>query len=52
MDADTSPHSTRSPCAIAITPGLREELMPFLGVLSGSRFWPDYHYEPVGYPTN
>ncbi|MCP2243513.1 inositol monophosphatase family protein [Lentzea aerocolonigenes] len=51
LDADASPHSTRSRCAIAITPGLREELMPFLHVLRGSRFWPDDHHEPAGNPA-
>lgn len=45
LDADGSPHSTRSRCAIAMTPGLRDEVLPFLRVLRGSRFWPD-HNEP------
>ncbi|WP_177242903.1 hypothetical protein [Amycolatopsis marina] len=33
--------STRSRCAIAMTPGLRDEVLPLLRVLRGSRFWPD-----------
>lgn len=43
LDADASPHSARSRCAVATAPGLRDELMPFLRVLRGSRFWPDGH---------
>lgn len=41
LDADGSPHSTRSRCAIATTSGLRDELLPFLRVLRGTHFWPD-----------
>ncbi|WP_236725231.1 inositol monophosphatase family protein [Amycolatopsis orientalis] len=40
LDSDTSPHSVRSRCAIATTPGLRDELMPLLRPLCGTRFWP------------
>ncbi|MFF5990488.1 inositol monophosphatase family protein [Prauserella flavalba] len=53
LDADASPHTTRSRCAIATTPGLREELLPFLRVLRGTRFWPDGdRHEPVMSPTS
>ncbi|MFI7676352.1 inositol monophosphatase family protein [Actinophytocola sp. NPDC049390] len=51
LDADSSPHSTRSRCAIAMTPGLREELLPLLRVLRGTRFWlDDSEREAVGGP--
>ncbi|WNV90254.1 inositol monophosphatase family protein [Umezawaea sp. Da 62-37] len=47
LDADGSPHTTKSRCAIAMTPKLRDEVLPFLRVLRGSRFWPD-HDTPDG----
>ncbi|MEV0675841.1 hypothetical protein AB0I60_04880 [Actinosynnema sp. NPDC050436] len=33
---------------IAMTPELRDEVLPLLRVLRGSRFWPD-HDEPRGF---
>ncbi|MDT8915125.1 inositol monophosphatase family protein [Amycolatopsis sp. PS_44_ISF1] len=42
LDADGSPHTTRSRCAIAMTPKLRDDMLPLMRVLRGSRFWPDH----------
>jgi myo-inositol-1(or 4)-monophosphatase len=52
LDSDASPHSVVSRCAIATSPGLREELMPLLHVLRGSRFWPDNDQTGFGSRTN
>ncbi|MER6759998.1 MULTISPECIES: inositol monophosphatase family protein [Amycolatopsis] len=40
VDADGSQHSTSSRCAIAITPGLRDDLLPLLRIVRGTRYWP------------
>jgi len=40
VDADGRPHSTNSPCAIAMTPGLRDVLLPLVCVVSGTQRWP------------
>ncbi|WP_211295820.1 inositol monophosphatase family protein [Amycolatopsis alba] len=40
LDSDATPHSVRSRCAVAVTPGLSEEVMPLLRLLRGSPFWP------------
>ncbi|MEC3974907.1 inositol monophosphatase family protein [Amycolatopsis sp. H20-H5] len=48
LDSDASPHSVLSRCAIATSPGLREELMPLLHVLRGSRFWSESDQTGVG----
>lgn len=41
LDADASPHTVRSRCAIAAAAGLRDELLTFLAPLRGTHFWPD-----------
>jgi myo-inositol-1(or 4)-monophosphatase len=40
VDADGSQHSTSSRCAIAITPGLRDVLLPLLRIVRGTGYWP------------
>jgi myo-inositol-1(or 4)-monophosphatase len=40
VDADGSQHSTSSRCAIAITPGVRDVLLPLLRIVRGTRYWP------------
>lgn len=40
VDADGSQHSTSSRCAIAMTPGLRDALLPLLHIVRGTRYWP------------
>ncbi|UUV28530.1 inositol monophosphatase [Amycolatopsis roodepoortensis] len=40
LDSDASPHSVRSRCVVAVSPGLSEEVLPLLHPLRGSRFWP------------
>lgn len=40
VDADGSQHDTSSRCAIAITPGLRDVLLPLLHIVRGTRYWP------------
>ncbi|WP_197701729.1 inositol monophosphatase family protein [Micromonospora echinospora] len=40
MDADGSPHSTRSRCAIAVTPALRGAMLSVLEIVRGTRYWP------------
>lgn len=40
VDADGSQHSTSSRCAMAITPGLRDVLLPLLRIVRGTRYWP------------
>ncbi|GAB3474113.1 inositol monophosphatase family protein [Amycolatopsis cihanbeyliensis] len=40
MDADGSPHTTRSRCAIAVTPGLRDSIVPILDLARDTPYWP------------
>lgn len=40
MDADGSAHTTRSRCAIACAPALREELVGLLAIARDTVFWP------------
>lgn len=40
VDADGSPHSTRSRCAIAMAPGLRDAILPLLDIARDTPFWP------------
>ncbi|GAA2710979.1 inositol monophosphatase family protein [Micromonospora olivasterospora] len=40
MDADGSPHSTRSRCAVAVTPALRDALLSVLEIVRGTCYWP------------
>ena len=40
VDADGSQHSTSSRCAIAITPGLSDALLPLLRIVRGTPYWP------------
>lgn len=40
VDADGSPHSTSSRCAVAIAPGLRDVIVPILDVARETPYWP------------
>ncbi|MFD5089815.1 inositol monophosphatase family protein [Amycolatopsis thailandensis] len=43
LDSDATPHSVQSRCAVAVSPGLSEEVMPLLRLLRGSPFWPSHN---------
>ncbi|MER8072289.1 inositol monophosphatase family protein [Streptomyces sp. NPDC094034] len=40
VDADGSPYSTRSRCAVATTPALRDVIVPLLELARDTRYWP------------
>ncbi|MFG3420851.1 inositol monophosphatase family protein [Micromonospora sp. NPDC048063] len=40
MDADGSPHSTQSRCAVAVAPALRDPILSILEIARGTRYWP------------
>jgi myo-inositol-1(or 4)-monophosphatase len=40
LDADGSPHSTRSRCTLATTPALAEVLVPMLAIARDTPYWP------------
>ncbi|ONI71185.1 fructose 1,6-bisphosphatase [Actinosynnema sp. ALI-1.44] len=44
LDADGSPHSTRSRCTLATTPALAEALVPMMEVARNTTYWP----QPAG----
>ncbi|MFD5089212.1 inositol monophosphatase family protein [Amycolatopsis thailandensis] len=46
LDADGSPHSTRSRCTLATTPALAEALVPMMEVARNTTYWP----QPAGTP--
>lgn len=46
LDADGSPHSTRSRCTLAITPALADTVLPMMAIARGTAYWP----EPSGTP--
>lgn len=49
VDTDGSPHSTRSKCAVAIAPGLRDVILPILDLARDTPYWPTPdHREEVG----
>ncbi|MFI2651831.1 inositol monophosphatase family protein [Micromonospora fulviviridis] len=49
MDADGSPHSTQSRCAVAVTPALRDAILSVLEIVRGTCYWPvEAGNTPVG----
>jgi myo-inositol-1(or 4)-monophosphatase len=40
VDADGSPHTTQSRCALAITPGLAEVILPMMTLARNTHYWP------------
>ena len=40
VDSDGSPHTLRSKCTVAVTPGLRDAVLPLLAVARHTPYWP------------
>lgn len=41
LDADGSPHSTRSRCTVAVTPALGDTLVPMMAIARHTPYWPE-----------
>lgn len=40
VDSDGSPHTLRAKCTVAVTPGLRDAILPLLTVVRHTPYWP------------
>jgi myo-inositol-1(or 4)-monophosphatase len=46
LDADGSPHSTRSRCTVAVTPALGEAVVPMMAIARHTPYWPESSETP------
>ena len=46
LDADGSPHTTRSRCTVAVTPALAETVMPMMATARHTPYWPESSETP------